>query len=266
MAENPFSLEGQVVLVSGAGRGMGLACAKLIAQCGGTVALAARTQSQVEAGAEAIRAAGGQAQAFRIDVGAIERHDAFLDEVEAACGELRGLVNVAGVSPSFARADQLTPEHFDAIQQVNQRGTFFLTQAVAKRWIEREVGGSVVTISSTAARFGLPRLSAYAMSRAAVEAMSKTMAAEWGFALTAPIRVNCVAPGWMATEFTGEIPAWYASKTENHAALRRWGQPEEVAGAVVYLLSEAARFVTGEVIDVSGGYGLWALDPAPARK
>ncbi len=265
MSKNPFSLEGRVVLVSGAGRGMGLESAKLIARCGATVAMTARTQSEVEAGAEAIRGEGGKAQAFRSDLGEIEAHDALIDRVEAACGELTGLVNVAGISPNLERAERLTPEQFDEIQRINQRGTYFLTQAVAKRWIEREAGGSVVTLSSFAARFGLPRNAAYAMCRAAVEAMTKTMAAEWAVSLKAPIRLNCVAPGFMDTRLLERLPPWYVRRSEGHTALRRWGRAEEVAGAVAFLLSEEARYITGAVIDVSGGYGLWSLDPAPKQ-
>ncbi len=265
MAKNPFSLEGQVVLVSGAGRGLGLESAKLIARCGATVALTARTEPEVEAGAEAIRAEGGNAQAFRSDLGEIEAHDALIDRVEAACGELTGLVNVAGISPSFERAERITPEVYDQITAINQRGTFFLTQAVAKRWIDHGAGGSVVAVSSVAARVGLPRYSVYAMTRAAIEAMVKTLAAEWGHALEPPIRVNGVAPGFIKTQFAEPTPAWYQERTRAHTVLRRWGEAEEVAGAVAFLLSEEARYITGEVIDVSGGYGLWSLDPAPGK-
>ena len=265
MATPPFSLAGQVVLVSGAGRGIGYECAQAIAAAGATVALTARTQAQVEAAAESIRATGGRAQAFVADAAEIERHEALLDRVEAACGVLTGLVNVAGMTRSFARVENVTPDDFDAIMHLNQRGTYFLTQAVAKRWLARESGGSVITLSSVIAQWGGPRLSAYLMSRAAVEAMTRTMAAEWAYAPAQPIRLNCVAPAGIATEMLAPIPDWYAARSLQATALRRFGQPEEVAGAVVYLLSDAARFVTGTVLEVSSGYGMWSLDPAPPR-
>ncbi len=263
MASTPFSLEGQTVLVSGAGRGMGFEAAKLIAACGATVALTARTESQVNDAAAAIRADGGNAHAFSADVSEIAAHDDLIDRVETACGELTALVNIAGVSPFFARAERITPEQYDQVMGINERGTFFLTQAVAKRWIERSVGGSVVTVSSIAARVGLPRFSVYAMSRAAVEAMTKSMAAEWAAALDPPIRLNVVAPGFVETQFTEEVPGWYEQKTKDHTAMRRWGSSGEMAGAIAFLLSDEARYITGTVIEVSGGYGLWSLDPAP---
>ena len=266
MVEHPFSLEEQIVLVSGAGRGIGLAVAEAVAGAGASVALTARTESQVEGAAESIRERGGTARAFRSDVAAIEQHDALIDAVEGTCGQVTALVNVAGIDPWLTRSENIPPEEFDALMNVNQRGTFFLTQAVAKRWIAREAGGSIVTLSSVAGRFGLPRNTTYAMSRAAMEAMTKSLAAEWAVSRAAPIRVNCVSPGFVGTEMTGQLPRWYVQKTEQHTALRRWGGPEEVAGAVVYLLSDAARYVTGATIEVSGGYGLWSLDPAPPKE
>ena len=265
MTEHPFSLEGRAVLVSGAGRGIGYECAKMIAAAGATVALTARTPEQVEAAAGSIRAIGGRAHGFAFDVAEIEQHDALIDRVEAACGPLLGLVNVAGISPTFDRAETLTPADFDAIMRVNQRGTFFLTQAVAKRMLARESGGSIVTLASIAGSHGAPRLAAYSMSRAAVVAMTKTMAAEWAYAPANPIRVNCVAPGWVASAFTSQLPAWYIERCEQHTAMRRFARPEEIAGAALYLLSDAASFVTGAVMAIDGGYGMWSPDPAPKR-
>jgi len=264
MLENPFSLEGQVVLVSGAGRGIGLACAELIAQSGATVALSARTAEQVELSAAAINAAGGRAFGYAADAGEIDEHDALLDRIEAEAGALTGFVSVAGVSPSFARAEAITPAHFDEMVRINQRGTYFLTTAVARRWMDRGVGGSIVIISSVLAYTGVARLAAYAMTRGAVEAMAKSFAAEWAHVPAQPIRVNCVAPGWVASDFTSKLPAWYVERIEALTAMRRFAEPDETAGAVVYLLSDAAGNVTGSSLEVSGGWAKWSLDAPPS--
>jgi len=263
MSESPFSLEGQVVLVSGAGRGIGRAAAELIARLGARVALTARTVGQIEAVAEGIRADGGDAFAFRADVGDVGDHDRLLADVEEACGPVSGLVNVAGISPILQRAERVQPEQYDQIMEVNQRGTYFLTAAAASRWIREERGGAIVVISSVGAQFGLPRQAPYAMTRAAVEAMVRTMAAEWAHALPEPIRINAVAPAFIDTPLTEPMPDWYRGRVAEHTAMRRLGADDEVAGAVAFLLSDAASYITGTVIPVTGGYGLWSLDPAP---
>ena len=264
MDETPFSLAGQVVLVSGAGRGIGRAAAELIGRLGATVALTSRTIAQVEEAAEGIRAGGGNAAAFRADVAEVEEHAALLDDVEEALGPLTGLVNVAGISPVLERGERVSVEAYDMIQAINQRGTYFLTQAAAARWIERGQGGAIVTISSVGAEFGLPRQAPYSMTRAAVEAMTKTLAAEWANAPAQPIRVNCVAPAFIDTPLTAPMPGWYRERVAAHTAMRRLGEDEECAGAVAFLLSEAASYITGTVIPVTGGYGLWSLDKPPA--
>ena len=263
MSASPFSLEGQVVLVSGAGRGIGKAAAQLIAQIGARVALTARTAAQVEEVAESIRGQGGEAWAFRADLAEIDDHESLIDDVEQACGPLTGLVNVAGISPILQRAERVTAAEYDQIMNGNQRGTFFLTRSVAARWIEAQRGGSVVTISSVGAAYGLPRQAPYAMTRAAVEAMTRTFAAEWAHALAAPIRVNCVAPAFIDTPLTEPMPGWYRERVTEHTAMRRLGADDEVAGAVAFLLSDAASYITGTVLPVTGGYGLWSLDPPP---
>ena len=147
---------------------------------------------------------------------------------------------------------------------VNQRGTFFLTRNVAARWIGEGRGGSVVTISSVGAEYGLPRQAPYAMTRAAIEAMTRTFAAEWAHAIPQPIRVNCVAPAFIDTPLTEPMPSWYRERVTEHTAMRRLGADDEVAGAVAFLLSDAASYITGTVLPVTGGYGLWSLDPAPS--
>lgn len=261
MSQSPFTLDGQQVLVSGAGRGIGRAAAELIAQMGAKVAVSARTVAQVEEVAQGIRDDGGLAWAFRADIAEIDDHESLLHDIEETIGPLTGLVNVAGISPILQRGERITPEDYDQIQNINQRGTFFLTRSFASRLIDAERSGSIVTISSVGAEFGLPRQAAYSMTRAAVEAMTKTLAAEWAHAIAAPIRVNCVAPAFIDTPLTEPMPSWYRERVEGHTAMRRLGADDEVAGAVAFLLSDAASYITGTVVPVTGGYGLWSLDP-----
>ena len=213
---------------------------------------------------------GGQAWAFRADLAQIDDHIGLIDEawVEQTAGPLTGpltgLVNIAGISPILQRGERVTPDQYDQIMDVNQRGTFFLTRNVAARWIGEGRGGSVVTISSVGAEYGLPRQAPYAMTRAAIEAMTRTFAAEWAHAIPQPIRVNCVAPAFIDTPLTEPMPSWYRERVTEHTAMRRLGADDEVAGAVAFLLSDAASYITGTVLPVTGGYGLWSLDPPPS--
>jgi NAD(P)-dependent dehydrogenase (short-subunit alcohol dehydrogenase family) len=243
-----FRLDGRRALVAGASAGIGLACAEALASAGAHVVLAARSLEKLAEAVDAIRSAGGSAEALALDVGNAER----TEEAVAQAGPFDVLVNSAGAA-RHAPAVETSYGDFDAVMGLNLRGAFFLTRAVAKGLIAAGRPGSLVNISSQMGHVGGPERAVYCASKHAVEGFTKAFAIEWG---AHGIRVNTVCPTFVRTAMTEKTfadPAkarWIAEKIR----LGRVGTPEDVAGAVLYLASPASSLVTGTALMVDGGW------------
>jgi 2-deoxy-D-gluconate 3-dehydrogenase len=246
-----FDLTSKIVVVTGAGKGIGKAIATVCAQFGADLALGSRTVSECEATAADCRALGRRAEAWRLDVAALDSIRAFVDQVLAHYGRIDVLVNNAGYNTPKP-AIEYTEEDFDRISDVNFKGAFFMSTLVAKSMIERGIEGSIITVTSQVGVVGGPLRSIYSGAKGAAGQFTRSMAAE-----LAPnrITINAVAPTFTRTEMLEKAlqnPAF--AKNLEKVPMGRVAEPEEIAGAVVFLASGAARMVTGQVLCVDGGY------------
>jgi len=246
-----FSLEGKTALVTGAGRGIGRGLALAFAEAGADVALNARTQPDLAAVAREIEALGRRAIVLQGDVSSAK---SARDAVERAIGELGQLdvlLNAAGTAVR-GPAEDVTEEQYDRMLNVNLRGTYFACQAAGRHMLERG-SGSIVNIGSLTTSFGLPLRSVYAATKGAVGQLTKTLAVEWA---GRGVRVNCIAPGWILTPLTQPVhddpkqSDWITGRTP----MGRWGTPEDLQGAAVYLASNASAFMTGQTLYIDGGF------------
>ncbi|MHC4405064.1 MAG: SDR family NAD(P)-dependent oxidoreductase [Planctomycetota bacterium] len=251
MTDDLFSVKDQVVLVSGASRGIGKAIAQGFAAREAKVVITGRVQETVQKTAEEICPPGGTVVGKVCDVADAQACGRLADEVVDELGRIDTLVNCAGVNKrmNVERYDEPT---YDFITNVNIRGAFFLATAVGRHMI-RARRGSQINIDSINSHTPLDRVTVYAMSKAAMSQMTKCLAMEWG---PHGIRVNAIGPGFTLTELARPLwenqPKMNEWRNEN-TPLRRIGQPEDMVGAAIFLASEASSFVTGQVLYVDGG-------------
>jgi len=243
-----FRLDGRHALVTGAGRGIGVAIATALAQQGAHVHLAARSLDEVAAVAAALRHDGQQASAVALDVTDV----AAVRAAVAALPVLGVLVNNAGTNRAKPMAE-VTEEDFDAVFALNVRALYVVTQAVTGRMLAAGTGGSVINISSQMGHVGGPNRTLYCGSKHAVEGITKALAIE-----LAPrgIRVNSIAPTFIETAMTRpyfDIPG-FKEQVLAKIALGRLGRVEDIMGALAYLASDASALVTGTSLVVDGGW------------
>jgi NAD(P)-dependent dehydrogenase (short-subunit alcohol dehydrogenase family) len=243
-----FRLDGRRALVTGGGRGIGLAAASALAEAGAHVTLAARTAQAIEDAAAAIRARGQKAEALVLDVTDIEA----VRRAVASHEPFQVLVNNAGTNRPKMLTD-VTVEDFDAIMGLNVRAAYFVAQAVAKRLLAAKLPGSIINISSQMGHVGAARRTVYCASKHAMEGFTKAMAIE-----LAPhaIRVNSLGPTFLETPMTKPFFENKAFRDEvlSKIKLGRLGQLEEMTGAIVFLASDASSLMTGSALVLDGGW------------
>jgi len=259
MANDLFSVQDQIVLISGASRGIGRAIAQGFAERGATVVITGRTAETVEATARELSDVG-TVHAKVCDVADPAAITRTVEEVIAEHGRIDTLVNCAGVNKRM-NVEDYTEEVYDFITNINIKGAFLMAQAAGRQMIAAG-SGTIINIDSLNSHRPLNRVSVYAMAKGAMSQMTRSMAMEWG---PLGVRVNSLAPGFTMTELAK--PLWAGEKmnqwrTEN-TPVQRMGQPEEMVGPAIFLASQASSFVTGQILYVDGGTScgqFWPID------
>jgi 2-dehydro-3-deoxy-D-gluconate 5-dehydrogenase len=249
---NKFSLSGKVAIVTGGGRGIGRSIVDALADAGADIAVAARKRGPIEDAVKAVKAKGRRAKAYSVDLRSVPALSALVDDVVKDFGDLHIVVNNAGVQ-MLAPAEELSEEYWDETLTTNLKAPFFLAQAAARHFIKRGGGGKIVNITSIWAEVGFPLFSAYCAAKGGLLLMTRALTSEWA---QYGINVNAVGPTLNITDMTREL-------AENEEFSRdymhklppgRFGDPAEVADAVVFLSSAASDFVFGQQLMVDGGY------------
>ena len=243
-----FDLTGKKALVTGGGKGLGLAITTALVKAGATVYITGRDEAALQ---QTVAALGSQCLYGLFDLADLDKIPAFVESLENNFGAIDILVNNAGIN---LKKDflELTDEDFDRIIKTNQYAVFSLTREMAKRMVPRG-SGSIVMISSMASQYGIPKVVAYSASKSAVEGMTRAMAVELS---PLGVRVNCIAPGFIATEMSAKAlnnDKERLQKVLSRTPMAKLGQPSDIGNAVVYLSSDEAGYVTGVVLPVDGG-------------
>jgi len=256
--QHPFSLAGKTALVAGASRGIGQAIAEALARAGARTILASRNMEALAKVAEGLKAEGCEAEARALDVASRESREALVAGLPA----VDILVNVAGINQR-KKFEDYSREEYDRLLETNLHGIVELTQAIGRKMIERGAGGKVIHIGSLTSVTGLPFVSVYTITKAALAGLTRALAAEWG---RHSIQVNCIAPGFILTDLNrdmwsaGPMLEWLKASQANP----RMGSVEDVAPLAVFLAGAGADYITGQVIAVDGGFletSVWPFNP-----
>lgn len=247
-----FDLGGRLCVVTGGSRGIGKSIAAALAAQGGKVVVTGRSEETLRHAVEEIRANGGSADWLTADIQDEPAVIGLARTVQERFGPAHVLVNNAGVNAIYKGAEKTSLEEWNTIIGTNLTGVFLACREFGRQMLA-EGRGSIINISSVGGRTGLARTAAYCASKGGVELLSKSMAIDW-----APkgVRVNCVAPAYVETDLTSGLvdhPV-LAAKITGRTPMGRFGKTDEIAGAVVFLASDASTYLTGESIAVDGGW------------
>ena len=247
---NPFDLTGRTAMVTGANTGLGQAIAVGLAQAGADIVAVGRSAPTETA--VMVAETGRALHAIPADLSSTAPIAGVIERAVAAVGEIDILVNNAGI---IRRNDSIdfTEEDWDAVIDTNLKVAFFLTQAVAKRWITTGRGGKVINICSMLSYQGGIRVPSYTASKSGLAGLTKLMACEWA---AKGVNVNGIAPGYFSTNNTEALRADEGRNRDILARIPagRWGDPSDIAGAAVFLSSDAAAYVHGTILAVDGGW------------
>ena len=244
-----MTVRGKVVLVTGASRGIGRAIAEALASAGATVVLGARDETKLAEAVEAIVTAGGSASAVPLDVCHRESVDTAMAAVLERHGRLDGLVNNAGITRDNLLL-RMKAEEWEAVLATNLTGVYHCTQAALRPMLKQR-SGRIVNVTSVVGITGNAGQANYAASKAGVIGFTKSVARE---VASRTITVNAIAPGFIDTEMTAAMTDKAREAVASSIPMGRVGKPEDVAGAALFLLSDAAAYVTGQVLGVDGGF------------
>lgn len=242
------SFEGQVVLVTGASRGIGSAIALALGQAGATVVGTATREDGAAAISEKLAAAGVKGQGMALDVTDAAASEAVIGAIEKEFGTIGVLVNNAGITRDNI-AMRMKDEEWDAVIDTNLKAVFRMSRLVMRGMMKAR-NGRIINITSVVGSAGNPGQANYAAAKAGVAGMTRALARELG---SRNITVNCVAPGFIDTDMTKDLPEAQRDALQTQIALGRLGRPEEIAAAVVFLASPSASYITGITLHANGG-------------
>ena len=247
-----FSLKGKSGIVTGAGSGIGKGIATGLVQAGAELVIAGRNLEKLEAAAEEMRQFGGPVIPVQADISKMEDIKGLVDRAVKEFEKIDFLFNNAGIIRRNPSEDFLEKDWDDVID-INLKGPFFLAQAVARVMISQERKGKIINTSSLIAVQGGKRVPAYAASKGGLAQVTKSMANDWA---KYDILVNAIGPGWVSTELTEPLRQDKERFTEitGRIPLGRWADPEDLAGAAVFLASDASNYITGQTIFIDGGW------------
>ena len=264
MSDTLFDLSGQTAIVTGASRGLGQVFARALARAGADLILTSRKREDLSLFVAEMEGRGRKATALELDVrnqASIERMAA---EAESACGQIHILVNNAGCNVRKPALD-VTRDDWNLILDTNLRGSFFVAQQIARRMVPHGYG-RIINVGSVTSVFGYAGLAPYGASRGGVRQLTMSLADDWG---RHGITVNCLAPGWFRTaqnDVLYQNQQW-VDYLIDRIPVKRPGEPRDLEGPVVFLASEASRYITGQTLLVDGGISTGAtrasVDPAP---
>jgi len=246
-----FDLTGKVAIVTGSSRGIGRAIAELFAEAGAKVVISGRNQAPCDEAVEAIRATGGAAVAITARISDKEQLENLVAKTREQWGRIDILVCNAAINPHYGSLADLTDQAFERMMTNNVLSNLWLSKMVAPEMRERR-DGSIIYVISIGGMKASTVIGMYGVTKAADYALCRNLAAEWG---PDGVRVNCIAPGLVVTDFARALYENPERRTAREAAtpLRRLGQPEDIAGAALLLASRAGAYITGQTIIVDGG-------------